>query len=81
MDSRGGIRVDRATMLQEAVENGARAQWRNDASWIVDTLAVTDPPTAQYLGELMGEPLDPNEMAKARKLEIDGKCWRPGGPT
>lgn len=46
-------------------------QWRNDAGWIVDAHAGTDPHTLQFSGDLTGEPLDAVEVCKARKLEIE----------
>lgn len=38
--------------------------------WMTGVPMVAEPKQAQYAGALTGEPLDPYEVAKARKLEV-----------
>ena len=57
--------------LQEAVERGAREQWRRDASWTIDTITTTEQTTRMYWDDLTGEQLDSTAVEAARKLEIE----------
>lgn len=53
------------------MESGAREQWAQYQSWIVDVLTVTVPSRRMYWGDLTGELLDSDEVEKARKIEIE----------
>lgn len=50
---------------------GAQEQWDNDVGWAIDIAAASVPHEAGEWGDLTGEPLDPDKVANARKLEIE----------
>lgn len=51
----------------EPESSGERMRVGSSIHWRL----CTDPHTAQYWGDLTGEPLDPREVAMARELEIE----------
>lgn len=63
--------MTRGAKLQEAIEEGVAEQWHHDDNTTVDLLTVTTPERPMFWGDIMGEPLDPDEVARAQQQDIE----------
>lgn len=61
----------RCITLQESIEAGARSQLRCDSGGVLDIMLVGVPGKAIFWEDLAGEPLDPNEVVKAMRVELE----------
>lgn len=61
----------RGDTLQKPVKAGARNQWRCDSKCVVGVLHFAMPGMQISSGDLADEPLEPDEVQKAMRLEIE----------
>lgn len=57
--------------LQEALDMGAKEQRQHDERWILGALTITTLGQPMCWGDLTGEPLDIDEVKKARAIDIE----------
>lgn len=65
------VTITRGVAFQEAIEAGAREQWRQVAAGILAVLLVAIPGRAQYWDDLTRDPFGAREVAKARNAEFE----------